>query len=179
MTKLPDSDFGGAATIIATVSHADLLCPSEASDEVSAAALARNKYIEEKYSTAIISKLAESEDALRKELAASKNSGTYYADLLGINLSEVGAFALDGLLMNMYSIPDLDLNADYFNSDSVAQLTAGYKLYAISGAATEDVREYYAVFFNKNLAQELGMGSLYDLVYSGDWTWENSPSLHI
>lgn len=177
LDKLPDSDFGGAATIIATVSHADLLCPSEASDEVSAAALARNKYIEEKYSTAIISKLAESEDALRKELAASKNSGTYYADLLGINLSEVGAFALDGLLMNMYSIPDLDLNADYFNSDSVAQLTAGYKLYAISGAATEDVREYYAVFFNKNLAQELGMGSLYDLVYSGDWTWEKFSEL--
>ena len=177
LDKLPDSDFGGAATIIATVSHADLLCPSEAADEVSAAALARNKYIEEKYSTSIISKLAESEDALRKELSASKNSGIYYTDLLGINLSEVGSFALDGLLMNMYSIPDLDLGADYFSSDSVAQLTAGYKLYAISGAATEDVREYYAVFFNKNLAQELGMGSLYELVYSDGWTWEKFSEL--
>lgn len=177
LDKLPESDFGGAATIIATVSHADLLCPSEAADEVSAAALARNKYIEEKYSTTIVSKLAESGEALDKELAASKNSGTYYADLLGINLSEVGMFALDGLLMNMYSIPDLDLNADYFNSDSVSQLTAGYKLYALSGAATEDVREYYSVFFNKNLAQELGMGSLYELVYSGEWTWEKFAEL--
>ena len=38
-------NFDGAATVIATYSHADILCPETAADEISAAALARNRAI--------------------------------------------------------------------------------------------------------------------------------------
>ena len=39
-----DADFDGAATVIATCNYEDILCPSEAADEISATALKRNKY---------------------------------------------------------------------------------------------------------------------------------------
>lgn len=175
--SLPDADMDGVATVIGTVSHDDILCPTEAADEVSAAALKRNKYIEDKYSTTIVGKKEASAEALMEAVRKSKEAGMYYADMLAVNVSEVGGYAEDGLLLNLHSLPGIDFGAEYYNSEAMSQLSAGYKLYAVSSAATGDARDTYAVFYNKTLAEQLGMGSLYDTVRSGGWTWEQFTAL--
>lgn len=178
LDSVVDADFDGAATVIATCNYEDILCPSEAADEISATALARNKYIEEKFNTSLVSKKSATESELFDEIKRNKASGTYYADLLSINVTEVGTYADAGLLMNLYSLPGADFfSYDYFNADAMFQMRAAYKLYAVSGAATNDIRQYYAVFFNRPLAGELGMGPLYDLIYSGSWTWDKFSEL--
>ena len=178
LDSIADADFDGAATVIATCNYEDILCPSESSDEISATALARNKYIEEKFNKSLVSKKSASESELFEEVRKNKASGTYYADLLSVNVTEVGTYADAGLLMNLYSLPGADFfSYDYFNTEAMSQMRAAYKLYAVSGDATKDIRQYYAVFFNRPLAEELGMGSLYNLVYSGDWTWDKFAEL--
>ena len=173
-----DADFDGAATVIATCNYEDILCPSEAADEISATALKRNKYIEEKFNTSLVSKKSASESELFDEVRKNKASGAYYADLLSVNVTEVGTYADAGLLMNLYSLPGMDFfSYDYFNTEAMSQMRAAYKLYAVSGDATKDIRQYYAVFFNRPLAVELGLGSLYDLVYRGGWTWDKFTEL--
>ena len=141
-------NFDGAATVIATYSHA-------------AAALARNRAIEKKYNTTIAGKLAGSREALLDEVRTSVKAGLYYADIIAIDISEIGSYNADSLLMNLYSLPDFDPNSDIFNTDAMSQLSAAFRSYGVVSAATEDVRDIYAVYWNKAIAESLGAGDLY------------------
>lgn len=177
LKSMESMDFGGAATVIATFSHADILCPDSASDEICAAALARNKAIENKYNTTIAAKHTESAEALLSEIKASVKSGLYYADIAAINVSEIGTYSADSLLMNLYSLPDFDPSAEIFNTDAMSQISAAFRSYGVISAATEDVRDVYAVFWNKSMAQSLEMGDLYELYRRGEWTWSRFSEL--
>lgn len=165
-------NFDGAATVIATYSHADILCPESAADEISAAALARNRVIEKKYNTTIAGKLAGSREALLDEVRTSVKAGLYYADIIAIDISEIGSYNADSLLMNLYSLPDFDPNSDIFNTDAMSQLSAAFRSYGVVSAATEDVRDIYAVYWNKAIAESLGAGDLYGEYERGEWTWQ-------
>ena len=172
LESLETLDFDGAATVIATYSHADILCPESASDEISAAALARNRAIEKKYNTTVTGKRTESREALLSEVRSSVKSGLYYADIIAIDISEIGTYNSDSLLMNLYSLPDFDPTADIFNTDAMSQLSAAFRSYGVISAATEDVRDVYAVYWNKAIAESLGAGDLYGEYERGEWTWQ-------
>ncbi len=90
------------------------MCPETAADEISAAALARNRVIEKKYNTTIAGKLAGSREALLDEVRTSVKAGLYYADIIAIDISEIGSYNADSLLMNLYSLSDFDPNSDIF-----------------------------------------------------------------
>ncbi len=51
----------------------------------------------------------------------------------------------------------------------MSQLSAAFRSYGVVSAATEDVRDIYAVYWNKAIAESLGAGDLYGEYERGEW----------
>lgn len=170
LRSLPERDFNGATFFLA-VEDSTLFDPDGAvylSDTVTA----RNRAVEEKYNITIAMEKV-SADTMREELANSELSGLNFANICCIPMSKVSDFVLEDRLMNLRSLPALDMDAPYFYSSSVEALSAGYKTYGIAGHATPSLSDASAVFFNKNLLDSVGGGDIFDLAESGAFTWDS------
>ena len=111
------------------------------------------------------------EDELYEKLKSAVKKKEYFADVLAVPVSLVGKLAADGLIKSLRTIPDLDLKADYFDSESMSAFSGGHMLYALSGDACFEPEKLYCVYFNKEMAKQLGF-DMYSLVSSGKWTLE-------
>ena len=169
LRSLPERNFDGATFFIA-VADSTLFDPDGAvylSDTIAA----RNRAVEEKYNISIAMEKTTA-DAMREELANAEMSGLNYANVCCIPMNTVGDFVLEDRLMNLRSLPALDMNAPYFNSSSVTALSAGYKTYGIAGEAMTAVTDASAVFLNKKLLESLGGDDIFDLAEGGGLTWD-------
>ena len=110
-----------------------------------------------------------SEDDLYTKLSAAVKNKEYFADVLAVPQRLVGKLAGDGLIKSLRTVPGLDLKADYFNTDALSAFSAGHKAYAISGEGCFEPEKLYCVYFNKEMAAELGL-DMYSLVSNGEWT---------
>ncbi len=88
-------------------------------------------------------------------------------------------FATNGMLRNFYEISTMDLEHGWWDEQIVDTFTInGNILYTLSG----DINYYddYAVqimFFNKQLAAEIGSGNIYQMVRDGSWTMDKMYEL--
>jgi len=169
LAQTPEKDYGNVQFKITTPDKS-ALAPENDIEFVSEALFERNKLVGEKHSVSIIVSSVEYE-VYFEEVSTAVKAGTYHSDLLMLPQKMVGSFATSGLLTNMRSIPGLDLGAEYFNQSSVEAAAGGVYSYALAGHASLQPYTLPAVFFNKNIASELGVDP-YALVSSGEWTWE-------
>lgn len=180
VNSLSDADFGGVAFMIATVDTGySSYFPESGSDAINAARLKINSVVEKKYNTAIMNVKSASEEAMVEELRKASSAELYYADLLSFPVNKLGFYISSDVLMNMNSIPYIDYSAECFNTDAIDQMSAGYKIYAVAGAATEDPRFRYLVCYNKSLVADLGLEDPYDIVTRGEWTWDKFREMTI
>lgn len=171
LKKIPQKDYGGSVFLI-TSAKDGVAAPSDNSGAViSAELLARNKAVEDYYNITVTTKTVEPE-AMLTDISANVKSGTYYSDLIFIPQSYIYQFMVKGLLMNLSSMPNLNLGASYFYTSGVQAAGANNKTYAIAGPATLTEDAFSCIFYNKNLVSNAGLASPYDLVDSGEWTWE-------
>ncbi len=170
LKELPQRDFNEAPIIIATTDQQTIL-PTDSDDHMNSAKIDSRRAVEEAYNTVIISNPVSAatmlEDAKKAVLAE-----TYYADLLAIPLSEVGAFRASGILANMNSLPHTDYSAEYYNQTIIESAYAGNQLYAVFGDANFNPSHLSAVYFNRELIKECGVDDIYTLVSEGKWTWD-------
>lgn len=115
------------------------------------------------------------EDALYDGLKEAIEKGEYFADVIAIPQRLVGKFASDGLIRSLRTIPGLDLSAPYFDADATAAFSGGHGTYAVTGEGCFEPEKTYCVYFNKQLAADLGL-DLYKLVKDGQWTLEKYVS---
>ena len=87
-------------------------------------------------------------------------------------MTSVPYFANENLLMNLRSMPLLDMSQPYFNSSSADALSLGNKTFGIAGEALPPSTGLCAVFYNKNVADALGITELYDISLDGGLTWD-------
>ncbi|MBE6709332.1 MAG: hypothetical protein E7578_08850 [Ruminococcaceae bacterium] len=146
------------------------LNPDGGLEFISEVAHERNKRVSAKHSISIVSSKVDYM-SLYEEVNTAVNSGMYYSDLLMLPQDMVGSFAVNGLLLNLRSMPTLNFEASYFNQSSVGAGSAGFNSYAISGYASIYPYSLPAVFFNKALCDSAGV-DMYTLVESGEWTWD-------
>lgn len=180
VSSLPESDFGGAAFTIAMVdSGYSSYFPENNGDAISEARLKINGIVEKKYSTSIMNVKAVSDEAMVEELRKASSAELYYADLLSFAADELGFYISSDSLMNMNSIPYIDYSAEYFNTSAIEQMSAGYKTYAVAGAATEDPRFRYVICYNKGLVSDIGIEDPYDILEQGSWTWDKFREMTI
>lgn len=109
------------------------------------------------------------ESELQRQLAEAVEREEYFADVLAVPKNMVGYLASEGLIESLRTVPKFDVGADYFNADSVAAMTAGHMIFGAAGAGCFEPEKICAVYFNKDLANELGL-DLYGLVSGGKWT---------
>ncbi|HIX91372.1 MAG TPA: extracellular solute-binding protein [Firmicutes bacterium] len=174
LDSLADRNLGGAGVIIATTDD-ETICPLSSDDEVIAARSVATRAVEDKYNALIITDLVDSQSMLDAALEAVA-ADMYYADLLAVPLSRLGSFMQAGILMNMYSLPYTDYTKSYYY-DVTDEAVFGGELMAAYGAANFNPEQLSCVYFNRDLIAEYSLDNPYDLVYSGDWTWEELARL--
>lgn len=169
LASLPERDFDGASFII-TAPDPFLFEPSEIS-YISEDISARNREVEEKYGVTIS---AEKSDigTMYEQARTSTAAGMFYSHVMIMPQMNVPTFDAAGLLMNLRSMPCLDMTQPYFNASSVAALSVGDRTLGIAGEALPASTGLTALVYNKNVAQALGEDTLYDSALDGSLTWD-------
>ena len=81
--------------------------------------------------------------------------------------------ALEGLYMNLYDVPNLNLENPWWDQRANDNLTVGGKLYFTTGdISILDNECTMVLFFNKSLIEDNKLDNPYELVKSGKWTMD-------
>ena len=169
LKALPDKSFDGASFII-TSPDTSLYDPSEVS-YLSEAVTERNKAVEEKFGVTISfvkSELGVMLEDAKKSAAAEM----FYSHIMVMPMTSVPTFAANELLMNLRSMPLLDMSAPYFSRLSADALSLGNKTYGITGEAIPSSTGITALFYNKNIAEAAGITDIYSVAIDGTLTWD-------
>lgn len=173
LSELVYRDLGASSVIIASAVSANLICPSgETESEVVASRNLMTRAVEEKYGTKILVNPVNVSTML-DEAKAAYASDMYYADLMAVPQSMVGAFYAAGILSNMYSLPFTDYTKEYYYEELNEAAVIGNTLYAVSGAASFDPDSLGCVYFNRELVGD----DVYKLVTEGKWTLDKYAEL--
>ncbi|MBQ7669246.1 MAG: extracellular solute-binding protein [Clostridia bacterium] len=164
------ADFGGASFLIASPSTS-LIDGEDKGLFLSELYEARNRDVEDKYNVVISTKKVDL-NSMYDQLSAAKYTGEFYADSVMIPQYAVQRFAVSGLLLNMNSLPFLDLDSG-FNIESAVNAGSGRStVWAVAGWSTLDEDILTGVFFNKDLVKETGLEDPYKLAHDDRWTWD-------
>lgn len=170
LSDLPQRDFDGAVFFI-TTPDTDYIDPDNTESNVSKKIIERNRIIEDQYNISVITSLTDASTILR-EVKNAVASDSYYTDLMMIPVYMTGQFRMAKVLMNLRSLPFLDLDAPYFNRESAAMTSGGYETYGVAGYASLSPSAFSAVYFSRDIVKEAGMAMPYSLVTAGKWTWD-------
>lgn len=128
----------------------------------------RNQTIEDIFNVDIIEVRSASIQAdLRK--AVSAGDASYDASL--DQITRHFALAQEGMLLDWYELPYINLKADWWDKSVINQLTYKDKLFFCIGdiSPVTNVR-VYSLVFNKDMCRELGIDMPYQYVLDGKWT---------
>ncbi len=167
-----DKDFGGANFRIATDSS-DLIVSPNAQSLIGKELYLRNRAVEEKYNVKITltdeSGLPTITDRIKTEALA----GTDYCDLVILKSDQFQTLAASDALINVRSIPYLNLDQDYYDQNALKATTQGSYSYGFAGDFTFHPDNCFAVFFNKELLKQTSLPDIYKLVELNQWDTEN------
>ncbi len=168
LDALPKMDFGGK-TFIITSPDTTFLDPN-AVRYVSDTVKKRNDAVEEKYNINI--ELTQSDAAtMIEEAKKARLAGMYYTDIMCLPISEICVFDAEDLLMNLRSLPHLDLSKPYFNASSVEATTVGFRTLGVAGEATP-TSDLPCVIFNRSALGTAVSDEIYSIAESGALTWD-------
>ncbi len=177
---LPDATYDGA-TFVALMAgrgffnkHNDF-APESAGNyvTVSEATAKRNATVEEMYDV-VISYVEDfgsdtGSNRIKEDFAAGESS--YHACHIGTY--EAASLALSDFLYDINSIPNIDLQQEWWDKDCNEDLTIYGKIFFTTGdISIVDNLSTHALLFNKTVAAEKEITDIYDLVESGKWTFD-------
>ena len=175
---LDDADFQGYTfSILTRTSTAvdwldwiprDVFAQEENGDTINDAVYRRNTYIEDKYNFKIEQLFTEN---FGNDIKKSVNAGDEIYDMIESPLRDAPGLAQTGYFMNLYEIPNLDLNQPWWDQDATAACSVGGKLYFTSGDILMVNNDTCTgIVFNKELLKELALDDPYPIVKEGKWT---------
>ena len=105
---------------------------------------------------------------LRKSVMAASDD----YDMVSSGYNDVPKnLAGDGMLMELHSVPYMDLSKPWYDQNANEQLSIDGKLFATVGdMILMDNEATLCVLFNKRLADDYGFEDFYDMVKRGTWT---------
>ena len=132
----------------------------------------RTRMVEERYNVRILNYVFE-KDAMFEEIKRANLSDIpYVADFYALPYDQVGRYFANGLLLNLRTLPFTDFSASYYDRNAMSALSAGYGIWGAVGDYTFSPENAYAVYFNKDMNESLGLSSPYRQVQNSEWTWE-------
>ena len=184
---LPDFDFSGKEFRIfngAAQGENEFWFVEENTGEVvNDAIYSRNKELSERFNVKIVEQRLGEDASLD---AAQYIMNTVMAADLAFEIADIDVaaswhLATSGCLLNLYDVPYIDFDKDYWDIDLMNDLVFGDKRYYALGAANLDsYASTHLLAFNKDIEEKYGISkyslksdSLYQLVLDGMWTLDN------
>ena len=102
---------------------------------------------------------------------ASVMAGDHDYDLIVSHVNwDLNSYVSNNIVLDWNTVPHVDFDKVYWNKNIINSLSINGK----SPYAASDIFVGDTVFLllNKKLAEEMKVGSLYDYVYDGKWTWD-------
>ncbi len=176
LPDLPERDFEGytfrgmtKGTASSHWSSRDFYAAELTGEAINDAVYNRNAAICEKYNFKMEELPAESGDPVanaRKAVQAGENS--FDVILAG---NSINPMITDGMLLDLSAMPYMDLTNPWYDQNANASLSIGHKLFVSCGELNiMDNDATWSILFNKAIAEDLGLGSFYDMVNEGTWT---------
>ena len=94
-------------------------------------------------------------------------------DLIMSQEAYMAELGLNEYYLNFYDpeLKYLNLGADYYYADVMEEMTINNQLYYLVGDYNLTYLEsFYVLYFNKQIAEDLGLDNLYETVKDGSWT---------
>ncbi len=146
----------------------EIWVPEENGEVVNDAVFARNLAMEERYNFKVEIKGGDSLDAMAKTVILA--GGDDY-DVVMPNMTQSANLANEKLTIDLNTVTHIDLDAPWYDQNSVRDLSIANKLYFVTGdIAYQDQDGIWVTMFNKNLAKDYLVDDPYQLVRDGEWT---------
>jgi len=135
----------------------------------------RNQALKSKYNFIVTQTLTDNPAETAK---ISYESGDDLYDLVLYKPNTVQAHAQEGYLLDLNELEYVNLDHDCWSQYINDQLTIGDKLYYTTNdfVLIDKARAFY-LFYNRELAEDLKLGYLEDMVDNNTWTLENATKL--
>lgn len=146
-----------------------MMDPEEANGEVlNDAMFDRNAKIEELFNIKITS---EFNDAPHTMISKAVSAGDAAYDVTLCYNNNLSTLGRDGKLFNWYDLPNINLEAEWWDQTVIEQLTLMDQLYVCSGDISPAMNiRCFAMLFNKDMCNELSIEMPYQYVLDGTWT---------
>ncbi len=151
-------------------------------DVVNDAVFQRNQTVEERLNVVLEYTLAPGNNANHQAWATSVINSTMAGDgaydiVAGYSMAGT-LLAYNRVLHNLTDLPYLDFTMPWWPESLMDKAVCGGKLYFCSGdISTNMISMLYAMYFNKTVADNHALGSMYELVYEGTWTLDKMIEL--
>jgi len=179
LPDLPEADFNGHVFKILTFGvqgsyeweQVDLTADEENSgDTINDAVYKRNKIVEEKFNITVQEEHRYDGNfgsSLSKEIKA----GTHEFDLISPRVIDSAGYMQQGYFMNLFKLPNIDLTKPWYDQRGIKEMSIDRKLFIVlTDALLSDDNATCITVFNKQIAQNYGLGDLYSIVREGKWT---------
>lgn len=152
----------------------------ENGDTINDAVYLRNRTVSERYGVEIITHPfgnAEAGVNIMTPLDASILAGDDSYQMASAYTYLAAPQSTDGKYLNWYEIPYINLNKPWWSDGFINAATINECTYIATGSLSLLFNEVImSVFFNKTLAENYNIESLYELVDNGDWTIDKMNS---
>jgi len=143
----------------------------KAGDVVNDAVLERNTALEEKYNFKL--KLVEYATDHQAQARTLILAGGDDFDIYGDGISYGSVLASEGLMVDFFTVPYIDLEADWWDQNAREELSIANSLYTMVNDFTlMDKHGTWITLFNKPMIDMFKLDNPYDLVNDGTWTMD-------
>ena len=175
--NLPEANYNGETFMILNsnddtwrMATSVLSSDESAGDSLNDAIHQRNLEVMEKYNIVLEEYLNEDGDEIART-AISSGDDTY--DLLLIHRKDLLDLVLINAVTDWAEIPYIETDKEWWVQGSMQELSIGGKVYfGISMFDTSHFDSVYTYYFNKSLITEYDLSDPYELVLSGQWTFD-------
>ena len=174
--ELPARDFEGEAfTFYARIYSGtwdakDLLAEGITGEKINDALYERQTYLEDTYNLSLHVVPSGNDDILASVKTFVNAGDDTYQAIIG-KVYNMASLTLSGMLMDLHEVDNIDLTKPWWGqvmNDSVS--VGGKQHYAVGDLFINDNQSERIYYFNKGLAEQLGIGNLYETVREGKWT---------
>ena len=174
--KLGSRDFEGDSFVILHVGERSGMFYSGeefTGEPIKDASLTRDRLIEDLYNVKI-EYVYRDYETLSNVLQSSAATGEHLYDMVIASIITLSSPAQNNLLHNMASMPYLSLDSPWWSKLIFENMTFNGKLFSTAGDIFPGMyMAPAAMYVNRKLLQDHGITeNLYDLVFSGKWTFE-------
>ncbi len=181
--KVPALDFGGvdfrsANQGTGNTNGIDVYVAELTGDAVNDVIYNRNKEVEERFNIVVAEPLFGDSNAVSQAVKNVVTAGEYAYDVVVNQMETTGADVLQGLYMDLNTIPHLDFSAPWYPAAIKDNASVNGRMYMmVSDISLSYTQQTWAMTYNKTLAEQNAFPDLYAMVREGTWTLDTLISL--